>query len=92
MSKKATKAIVKFLNGAIDRKKSTLLSFKASRNNFRKAIDNLPKGDRRKKGGNALSKSLFVNNFRFNGSSSTMKSLVADGMEDYTSLSRCCFS
>lgn len=68
MSKKKINHILSFLNGAIDRKKSNIFSFKASRLNFKKKIDSLdnsPKNLRIKKlGGNSLSKKSFVDAIR----------------------------
>lgn len=79
MAKK--KDALKLLNELIGRKKSALESFKRTRHNFREAINKLPKGDPRKKGGNALSKKSFVNHIKY-GNGKTPDSVLAGKMTE----------
>lgn len=71
MTKKFTKSALSYLNYVIDRKKTNLSNFKASRLNFMKKIDSLGKSANETRikaiSGNKLSKKSFMDNIRFRG-------------------------
>lgn len=51
---------LKGTNETIDSIKSSMFSFKKTKMNFMKKVDSLPSGDARRKGGNIMSKQMFV--------------------------------